>query len=98
MTVRLPRRSVRVGCPHPSARVYLRARPEISASFHGRRGARIARREEGACRAHVTDEQRSEAGCIGGQDGAVISGLALRALRRGRLGDEALVYLAGVVV
>ena len=26
--------------------------------------------------AHVTDEQRREAGCIGGQDGAVISGRA----------------------
>jgi hypothetical protein len=38
----------------------------------GRRGARIARREEGACRAHVTDEQRREAGCIGGQSGHVI--------------------------
>ena len=39
----------------------------------GRRGARIARREEGACREYVTDEQRSEAGCIGGQNDAVIS-------------------------
>jgi hypothetical protein len=49
-----------------------------SPAFHnygdvfGRRGARIARREEGACRAHVTDEQRSEAGCIGGRDVIVI--------------------------
>ena len=43
----------------------------------GRRGSRIARREEGACRVHVTDEQRSEAGCIGGQNDAVISGQAL---------------------
>ena len=32
----------------------------------GRRGARPARREERACRAYVSDEQRSPAGCIGG--------------------------------
>ena len=38
----------------------------------GCRGARIARREEGACRAHVTDEQRREAGCPGGRDVTVI--------------------------
>jgi hypothetical protein len=36
-------------------------------------GARIARREEGECRAHLTDEQRSEAGCIDGQNVTVIS-------------------------
>src|SRR5437773_286299 len=52
------------------------ARPCASATAFAR-GPRIARREEGACRAHVTDEQRSEAGCIGGQNGAVISGRAL---------------------
>ena len=38
----------------------------------GRRGARIARREEEECREHLTDEQRSEAGCIGGRYVAVI--------------------------
>ena len=46
----------------------------------GRRGARPARREERAYRAYVSDEQRSPAGCIGGQDGAVISVRALRAV------------------
>ena len=45
----------------------------LSTAFHnygdvfGRRGARIARREEEECREHVTDEQRREAGCIGGR-------------------------------
>ena len=45
----------------------------LSAAFHnygdvfGRRGARPARREEGAYREYVTDEQRSAAGCIGGR-------------------------------
>src|ERR1700704_4727175 len=34
--------------------------------------ARIARREEGECREHLTDEQRREAGCIGGRYVAVI--------------------------
>ena len=44
---------------------------ELSAAFHKygdaprRRGARIARREEGEYREYLTDEQRSEAGCIG---------------------------------
>jgi hypothetical protein len=28
----------------------------------------IARREEEECPVHLTDEQRSEAGCIGGRD------------------------------
>jgi hypothetical protein len=59
-----------------------------------RRDARIARREEGACRAHVTDEQRREAGCLDGQNDAVISGQALSAEpermsgHRGCLGDK----------
>jgi hypothetical protein len=50
----------------------------LSPAFHnyddvfGRRGARIARREEGECPVHLTDEQRSEAGCIGGRDVIVI--------------------------
>jgi hypothetical protein len=35
----------------------------------GRRGARIAREE---CLVHLTDEQRREAGCIGGRDVTVI--------------------------
>src|SRR5918996_3814407 len=34
----------------------------------GRPGARLARREEGAYRVYATDEQRSQAGCIGVQD------------------------------
>src|SRR5205823_1367753 len=34
----------------------------------------IARCEEGACAAHVTDEQRGEAGCIGGRNDALIPG------------------------
>jgi hypothetical protein len=42
-----------------------------------RRGARIAIRTEGAGGAHVTDEQRLEAGCIDGQNDAIISGQAL---------------------
>ena len=37
----------------------------------------MARREERAYLAYVSDEQRSQAGCIGGQDRAVISGRAL---------------------
>src|SRR5207253_1842813 len=56
----------------------LRARPEISVLLcSGRRGAHPARREERAYRVYESDEQRSPAGCIGGQSGAVISGRAL---------------------
>ena len=33
----------------------------------GRRGARLARRAEGEYREYLTDEQRREAGCIGGR-------------------------------
>jgi len=33
----------------------------------GRRGARMARREEGEYREYATDEQRSQAGCIAGR-------------------------------
>jgi hypothetical protein len=33
----------------------------------------MARREECAYREYASDEQRSQTGCIGGQDGAVIS-------------------------
>jgi hypothetical protein len=36
----------------------------------------MARREERAYREYVSDEQRSQPGCIGGQNGAVISGRA----------------------
>jgi hypothetical protein len=45
----------------------------LSAAFHKygeaprRRGARLARREEGAYREYLTDEQRREAGCIAGR-------------------------------
>jgi hypothetical protein len=42
-----------------------------------RRGARPARREERAYRAYASHDQRSPAGCIGGQNGAVISGRVL---------------------
>jgi hypothetical protein len=47
--------------------------PGLSAAFHncgdvfGRRGACLARREEGAYLEYSTDEQRHEAGCIGGR-------------------------------
>ena len=53
-------------------------KPALSTAFHnyddvfGRRGARIARREEGECRVHLTDEQRREAGCVGVRDVTVI--------------------------
>ena len=50
-------------------------------AISGRRGARPARREERAYRVYESDEQRSPAGCIGGQNGAVISGRALRMSR-----------------
>ena len=50
----------------------LRARQEISVPS-GCRGARLARREECAYREYVSDEQRRQTGCIGGQDSAVIS-------------------------
>src|SRR5262245_15178079 len=57
---------------------FCRAEVRLSTAFHnygnvfGRRGARIARREEEEYREYLTDEQRSEAGCIGGRDVAVI--------------------------
>ena len=38
----------------------------------GRRGARLSRREERADRESVSDEQRSQTGCIGGQNGNFI--------------------------
>ena len=38
----------------------------------GRRGARIARRQEGACRVPVTNEPPSEAGCPDGRDATVM--------------------------
>ena len=55
-------------CAGLLASIGLRTLVGIRLPTLGRRGARIARREEGACRVHVTDEQRSEAGCIGGQE------------------------------
>jgi len=39
----------------------------ITVTHRERRGARGARREEGAYREYATDEQRSQAGCIGGR-------------------------------
>jgi SAM-dependent methyltransferase len=39
----------------------------ITVRHRGRRGARRARREEGEYREYSTDEQRREAGCIGGR-------------------------------
>src|SRR6266516_5855395 len=42
--------------------------PFINTVKHrGRRGARVARREEGEYREYLTDEQRREAGCIAGR-------------------------------
>src|SRR6266508_502066 len=42
--------------------------PFINTVKHrGRRGARLARREEGEYREYLTDEQRREAGCIAGR-------------------------------
>jgi hypothetical protein len=38
----------------------------------------MARREERAYREYVSDEQRSQAGCIGVQSGTVICGRVLR--------------------
>src|SRR5918993_1743321 len=46
-------------------------------AISGRRGACPARREERAYRVYASDEQRSPAGCIGVQNGAVIPGRAL---------------------
>ena len=43
------------------------ARGESPASHRDRRGARLARREEGTCREYLTDEQRRGAGGIGGR-------------------------------
>ena len=37
----------------------------------------MARREERAYREYVSDEQRSQAGCIGGQSGTLIRGRVL---------------------
>jgi imidazolonepropionase-like amidohydrolase len=45
----------------------------------------MARREERAYREYVSDEQRSQAGCIGGQSGAVICRRVLSAGRRSRM-------------
>jgi hypothetical protein len=36
-------------------------------THRGRRGARLARREEEEYREYLTDKQRSEAGCIAGR-------------------------------
>ena len=44
------------------------------------RGARIARREEGACWAQVSDEQRREAGCPARQAVVIQRGRATRLL------------------
>src|SRR5438105_12099950 len=41
----------------------------------------MARREECAYREYVSDEQRSQTGCIGAPDGTVISGRALSVAR-----------------
>ena len=41
-------------------------------TYFGRCRARFARREEGEYREYVTDEQRREAGCVGGRYVAVI--------------------------
>jgi hypothetical protein len=48
----------------------LLADQHFEAANSGRRGARPARREERAYQVYGSDEQRSPAGCIGGQNGA----------------------------
>ncbi|MBM3778063.1 MAG: type II toxin-antitoxin system VapC family toxin [Acidimicrobiia bacterium] len=67
----------------------LRALAGIRLPTLGRRGARIARREEGAGRVPVTDEQRREAGGIVGRDGNLIPARALSTFDRdlGRVED-----------
>ncbi len=47
--------------------VGLAARDESAALHRDRRGARLTRREEEEYREYLTDEHRSEAGCIGGR-------------------------------
>ena len=68
---------VRGACPWsvqcPRFLSVCRKDPEVNkGAKSGRRGARPARREERAYRAYVSDEQRSPAGCIGGQTGTFI--------------------------
>ena len=46
-------------------------------AFYGRRGARLARREEGAYRQYSTDEERRQTGWIGGHKREVILDRAL---------------------
>ena len=41
----------------------------------------MARREERAYREYVSDEQRSQAGCLGGQSGTLIRGRVLSSVR-----------------
>ncbi len=53
-------------------RTFTKGSSRNKCGISGRRGARIARREEGECRVHLTDEQRSEAGCVDGQNVTVI--------------------------
>src|SRR5262245_41852965 len=55
--------------------------PEVGEQI-SRRGARLARREEAACSPHVTDEQRSQAGCIGGPAVRQLSGRGARHIAR----------------
>ena len=67
----------RAGNSHPDGAVgTLSARPGISVPCVGVE-ARPARHEERACRAYVSDEQRSPAGYPGDQHGIVIPGRAL---------------------
>ena len=47
-------------------------------AFYGRRGVRLARREEGAYRQYSADEERRQTGWIGGQKCEVILDRALR--------------------
>ena len=60
---------------------------EINAAEYGASPPRLARREERAYREYVRDEQRSQPGCSGGQNGTVIP---CRALRAGHLPGRAL--------
>ena len=57
----------------------------------------MARREERAYRAYVSDEQRSQAGCIGVQSGTFIRGRALTARGKSLAAFDGRCILAGCV-
>src|SRR5687768_3761066 len=63
----------------------------------GRRGASPARREERAYRAYVSDEQRSPAGCIGGQTGNLVLSGPLKGMLRGKFMQQRRVRLGDIL-